>query len=102
MRNSTRCTRTTAFSYFQARVRSILFLKYGFFLTQPGEILPPRSDRILKINNARSFSIPKLPLPENIVYPKPDAPIFKENLELLNWYDPELTSAEVVSKRFCL
>lgn len=79
-----------------------LFSKYDVYLTKSGEILPPRSDRILKINNARSFSIPKLPLPEYLAYPEADAPIFRENVELLSWYDPELKSAEVVSKRFCL
>ncbi|KAI9738146.1 MAG: hypothetical protein M1818_005575 [Claussenomyces sp. TS43310] len=67
-----------------------------------GEILPPNRDKIIKINNARSFAVPDLCQVEAALPLTSKSPYFDENLELLETYLPELKDAPIAYRRYCL
>ena len=64
-----------------------------------GEIMPPDSNRIIKINNSRSFSVtdPSILVKE----PDEDSPFFDESMDLLLRLLPQLKGSEIAFRRYC-
>jgi len=63
--------------------------------------MPPTRNKVIKINNARSFRVPDLSLidPKSLTI---ESPYFKENLDLLRWLLPELKDPPIAFCRYCL
>lgn len=62
--------------------------------------MPPDHNRIIKINNATSFSAPDISSHE--MSNGENSPYFEENLEILVKFLPGLGSAPITFRRYCL
>lgn len=63
--------------------------------------MPPTRNKVIKINNARSFRVPDLSLIETETLTL-ESPYFKENWDLLRWLLPELEDNPIAFCRYCL
>ena len=61
--------------------------------------MPPNNEKIMKINNAVSFSIQDSPAAKEELTLA--SPLFDENMELLTRFLPDLRDASVAFCRYC-